>query len=114
MTVNHVIFQTPFGSAAMVYTCAPFQLQKVYLPRQSYTDLIQDIEQDFLISQNGYHSHIDVLIKRLQHYFCGHPITTPWKWLSWQKRTPLQIKTLKETALIPFGEVCSYQQLAKK
>ena len=109
----HVTIQTDFGSLAIVYTCDPFQLYKLYLPRKADRILIDDIQNDFVL-EKGYHPNIDILVDRLKQYFKGNPIDAPWEWLKWQNLTALQIQTLTQTARIPFGAVCTYGKLAKK
>jgi len=113
MKICHAIFQTKFGSAAAVYTYYPFQLIKIYLPRQHLDILMNDLSTDYEIT-DGYHPDIDILIENMNLYFTGHPIQTPWSWLKWDSMTPLQIRTLKQTAQIPYGAVCSYKNLAQK
>jgi methylated-DNA-[protein]-cysteine S-methyltransferase len=113
MHFSHVKIQTDFGTVAIVYTCDPFQLYKLYLPRRSVQILTQDIQKEFSVDQK-YHPNIDKLVTQLQHYFKGNPIDTPWQWFSWQNLTPLQVKTLEQTAKIPYGAVCSYGTLAQK
>jgi len=113
MRFSHVIFQTAFGTVAMVYTCDPFQLYKLYLPRVSEDMLEHDIQKEFSPDHKD-HPNIDILVKQLQHYFKGNSIAPPWKWLSWQNLTSLQVKTLEQTAQIPYGAVCSYGALAQK
>ncbi|MBF0451005.1 MAG: MGMT family protein [Candidatus Magnetomorum sp.] len=112
MTVCRMVFQTAFGYAAAAYVAHPFQLHKVYLPRQTRNIVMDDIFNDFEIIE-GHHPNIDILVKHMQHYFQGHPIQTPWAWLKWDTMTSLQAQTLKQTAQIPFGAVCTYQQLAQ-
>ena len=113
MRFSHVIIRTGFGTVAIVFTCDPFQIFKLYLPRKSDRLLIKDIQKDFIVDQ-GHHPNIELMVDQLKQYFQGYPIDTPWKWLSWQNLTQLQIETLKQTAQIPYGEVCTYGELAKK
>jgi len=109
----HVMIQTVFGTSAIVYTCDPFHLYKLYLPRNTDSELINDIQNDFVL-EKGHHPNIDLLVNQLKHYFQGNPIDTPWEWLAWQNLTALQVQTLKQAARIPFGAVCTYGELAQK
>jgi len=113
MHFSHVRIQTDFGTIAVVYTCDPFLLYRLYLPRKSDNALIKDIQKDFSPDQR-YHPNIGVIVDQLTQYFQKRPIDTPWEWLTWQNQTPLQIQTLKQTAQIPYGAVCTYGELAKK
>lgn len=113
MHYSHVRMPTVFGGAAIVYTCNPFQLYRLYLPRKSENLLTQDIQKDFSPDQR-HHPNIDLLVDQLKLYFKGHPIDPPWEWLAWQNLTALQIQTLKQTAQIPYGTVCTYGELAQK
>ena len=114
MRFHHVKIQTGFGTVAIVYTCNPFQILKLYLPRKSDNELIHDMQKDFVKLVQKDHPQIDMLIDQLKQYFLGSPIDPHLKWLSWQNLTPLQIKTLQQTAQIPYGDVCSYGELAQK
>jgi methylated-DNA-[protein]-cysteine S-methyltransferase len=113
MKACHTIFQTEFGYTGIVYTKDPFQLLKIYLPRQTHDMVKNDMMLDFNL-QNDHHSEIDIFIHQIKYYFKGNPVPTPWAWLNWNNMTELQVKTLKQTALIPYGAVCSYKKLAQK
>ena len=113
MQFSHVRIQTLFGWAAIVYTCNPFLLYRLYLPRKSEDILTRNIQKDFSLDQ-GYHPNIDLIIDKLMLYFQGNPIDTPWEYLVWQNLTSLQIHTLIQTAQIPYGAVCTYGELAQK
>ncbi|KPA18514.1 methylated-DNA-[protein]-cysteine S-methyltransferase [Candidatus Magnetomorum sp. HK-1] len=109
----YATFPTDFGWTAAVYSCKPFQLRKVYLPHGTRKALMSSVEADFKIS-DGHNSNIDIFIESMQQYFKGKPIQVPSSWLNWDTLTPLQRETLKQAAQIPFGAVCTYQQLAKR
>jgi len=113
MRFSHVRMQTEFGTIAIVYTCHPFQLFKLYLPRKSEALLTNVIQTEFS-PDLSYHPNMDILVDLLQCYFKGHPINVNIQWLAWKNLTKLQIETLKQAAKIPFGSVCSYGELAQK
>ena len=114
MALSLKTFQTLFGVAAVVYSCAPFKIYKLYLPRKTSEMLLDDVHNDFDDLQESHHKQITVFIADFQNYFQGHPVAPPWEWLEWQKLTPLQIETLRKTAEIPFGDVVTYKALATK
>ena len=54
-----------------------------------------------------------VVLKQLRRYFCKRKINFRVK-IDWQEIPEFTRKVLKETERIPYGEVCSYDEIARR
>ena len=114
----HLIFSTPFGEGALLYSENPFLILQVCLPCKSKSDLIRSAKQmNWEIAGN--HPNAIFVSESITHYFNGrfNPTTwpgPPWEWMDLDRFTPLQQSALKAVAEIPYGQQRSYKWVAQQ
>jgi len=108
----YIVFPTPLGDAAVIYTDKPFLILKVLLPQRHRKDLVKTIDKD-LQGKGDIHPKAGIIVKTIKKYFKGIEIQPPWEWMDMAGLTRLQRLVLKATADIPYGSVRSYRQVAE-
>jgi len=108
----YIVFPTPLGEAAIVYTDKPFLILKLFLPQRHRKDLVKTIEKDWQ-AKSGAHPNALKIAGIINKYFKGTAIKPPWEWMDMAGLTPLQQSVLRATTDIPYGSVRSYKQIAE-
>lgn len=111
-----ILFPTPFGEAALLYTEKPFLIRQVVLPRQNESDNTEPAKQ-IKWGTSKVNSNAGILVQLIMDYFHGRFTdktwpAPPWKWMDLEDFTPLQQLAFKTAAGIPFGQTRSYQWIA--
>ena len=109
---SYIVFTTPFGNAAVIYTDKPFLILNVLLPQKQKKELVKTIEKDWQAKAGAYPNALKI-VEIIEVYFKGTAIKPPWEWMDMAGLTPLQQLVLRATADIPFGSVRSYKQIAE-
>ncbi len=108
------IFETLFGSSALLYRDTPFAVFRTFLPRKSRSDLLTGIAAQGRFPE-GAHPLARKVARSVTDYFKGRPLQIewpPWSWLDLGELTPLQRAVLEETARIPYGKTAAYRDIA--
>lgn len=108
----YIVFQTPLGDAAIIYTDKPFLILNVLLPQKYKKELVKTIEKDWQ-AKAGANPNALKIAGIIEKYFEGAAIKPPWKWMDIAGLTQLQQLVLRATADIPYGSVRSYKQIAE-
>ena len=108
----YIVFPTPFGDAAIIYTDKPFLILNVFLPQRHRKYLAKTIEKDWR-AKSGAHPNSLKIAGIIKEYFKGTVVKPPWKWMDMAGLTPLQQSVLRATTDIPYGSVSSYKQIAE-
>ncbi len=107
----YIVFPTPFGDAAIIYTDKPFLILKVFLPQRHRKYLAKTIEKDWQ-AKAGAHPNALKIAGIIEEYFKGTAVKPPWEWMDMAGLTQLQQLVLRATTDIPYGSVRSYKQIA--
>ena len=108
----YVVFPTPLGDAAVIYTDKPFLILKAFLPQRHRKDLAKTIEKTCQ-AKAGTHLNALKIAGIIKEYFKGTAIKPPWEWMHMAGLTPLQQSVLRATTVIPYGSVRSYKQISE-
>ena len=108
----YIVFPTPLGDAAVIFTNKPFVILKVFLPRKQRIDMVKTIEKTCQ-AKAGAHPESLKIVGTIEKYFKGTTIKPPWEFMDMAGLTPLQKSVLKATTDIPYGSVRSYKQIAE-
>lgn len=111
----HLVVQTPFGPAAVIYQEKPFSITEIVLPRYRQKELRAAIKRGNWGSP-GNHQKALKLSKAIAAYFKGKidpSFWPPWDWMDFTGLTVLQQSALVATAAIPYGNVSTYKQIAE-
>ena len=112
ITMNHYIFSTPLGFAAIVFENSPFRLHKILLPEPDKNKLLKRIPSDSKETRRP-DNNINKIKTLISDYLNGTPVTPPFDALFMDHLTPLQKSVLKAVYNIPYGQTRSYGDIAK-
>ena len=108
----YILFPTPLGNAAVIYTDKPFLILNVLLPQKHKKELVKTIEKYWKGKAKAHPESLKI-IGTIEKYFKGAAIKPPWEWMDMAGLTPLQQLVLRATTDIPYGSVRSYKQIAE-
>lgn len=109
------VFETLFGYCAVLFRENPFFLVRVLLPTDK-KDLLKKKVQKDVWGISGVHPDATAISLAITDYFAGKfPVSKapPWDLLDMKYLTPLHQKVLRITSEIPYGQVCSYKEIAQ-
>ncbi|MBI9076923.1 MAG: MGMT family protein [Desulfatibacillum sp.] len=104
--------KTALGVAGFAYQCSPFRLVQAYLPREN-KDMLPEEIHTMPVKQSPPAEALD-LVQKIVAYFDGAPLDPHLECLDFEGLTPLQEKVLRTVAAIPYGQVCSYGEIARR
>ena len=108
----YIVFPTPLGDAAIIYTDKPFLIINVLLPQKHKKELVKTIEKYWKGNAKANPGPLEI-VGTIEKYFKGTAIKPPWEWMDMAGLTPLQQLVLRATTDIPYGSVRSYKQIAE-
>ena len=108
----HIIFETRFGHASLIYRQKPFAAIKTFLPHKERESLVEAVEAEGC-GDPGSHDKAVIIKKLIIDYFKEKPIQPPWNWMDMDGLTKLQQSVLVATGDIPYGELRSYKDIAE-
>lgn len=107
--MNGIIFDTPFGRAALVYRV---RIHRIFLPTADSLGLEAELAL-FSPSLVGQHpSLITDVVGRIQAYLNGEPVCFSLDSLDLASCSPFQREVLHVIFAIPYGEVRTYRWVA--
>ncbi|SHJ60146.1 methylated-DNA-[protein]-cysteine S-methyltransferase [Desulfatibacillum alkenivorans DSM 16219] len=116
MKKNDAVFfmevETSHGMAGFVYQNAPFALLKTYLPKLKKAQLPKEVQAMKVEPSPAQKAR--ELAQKIKDYFEGSPLDPHLDLLDFEGLTELQIKVLRTVAAIPYGQVCSYGEVARR
>jgi methylated-DNA-[protein]-cysteine S-methyltransferase len=117
MEIQHrnMVFQTLFGYCAVLFRENPFFLVRVLLPSDK-KDHLRKMVQKEVWGISGVHPDAMAIASTITDYFAGKlpgSKVPPWDLLDMRPLTPLHQQVLRITTQIPYGQVCSYKEIAQ-
>jgi methylated-DNA-[protein]-cysteine S-methyltransferase len=112
---RNMVFETTFGHCAILFRENPFFLVRVLLPSEK-KDQLRKMVQKEVWGDSGVHPKAKAVSDFIIDYFAGksNGLKTPsWNILDMKNLTPLQQQVLRITSEIPYGNVCSYKEIAQ-
>jgi methylated-DNA-[protein]-cysteine S-methyltransferase len=108
----HLIFETDFGYAGLIFREKPFILSKVLLPRTSKKLLLECLEKAEW-GKAGSNEKARRVSESIIAYFKGNVIQPCWEWMDMSGLTALEKTVLLAVADIPHGETRTYKNIAE-
>lgn len=106
-------FDTVFGHCAVAYRDDPFRLVRVVLPCATKRQLNERLG-GIRISRGRPPAQVTSLARTIENYYCGRRLSIPWDYFDFSAYTTNQIKVYREVAKIPYGQVRSYGDIARR
>jgi len=108
----HLIFQTDFGYAGLIFREKPFVLSKILLPRVNKKLLLSSLEKAEW-GKAGSNKNARSVSESIIAYFKGKAVQPCWEWMDMSRLTALQKTVLLAVADIPYGETRTYKDIAE-
>ena len=109
--MNHYIFKTPLGHAAIVFEIDPVRLVKTFLPMPAKDDLLRKMPPAST-PVRAVPAEIKALSQAILAYLKGAPMNLSFADLPMAHLTRLQQAVLKAVFEIPYGQTRSYGEIA--
>ena len=106
---------TWIGTIRVDFSPDPFRIRRIWLPGTHHPEPYDPAAQSDSPQLTKYPPcpEMQILEKIIRDYFeFGKPLETPWQWLCPDHLRPLQKQVLQITALIPYGRVRTYRDIA--
>jgi len=104
---NYMLLETGLGWVGVGFTAEG--LWSTSLPREGPMDVLERLEAH---GQLGAEKDYPAVRRDLQKYFAGEKVDFTCYPIDWKGYTPFRRDVLRETAVIPYGEVRTYKELA--
>ena len=110
--MNSILFDTPFGRAALVYHHR--QIARILLPTPDLQVLQAELFP-YAPNRPGRHPGVITdLAHRIQAYLNGNPARLPLELLEFSRCTPFKEQVLRVEYTIPYGQVRTYKWVAEQ
>ncbi len=111
--LESVSFKTPIGDMSVIYSENPFTIYRILLPgnktNNSITSFLCDSSNDRMV-----HEKVTETINLIGNSIKGKPLAISWEWFSWAGVTELQKAVYDQTAMIPYGSLSTYKEIAQR
>ena len=112
---NRIFFlevHTNQGIAGFAYQKSPFSMVRAYLPRPARKQLPEEVHS--MEQEASPPGQARDVARKIAAYFEGTPLAPHLELLDFEGLTPLQEQVLRTVAAIPYGQVCSYGEIARR
>ncbi len=115
---RRVAFKTPIGEMSIIYSENPFILHRVLLPgnttNYSTIVLFPDLSSDRSIQKKVTETANLICNTIICNTIKGRSFVIPWDLFLWEGVTELQQAVYKQTAMIPYGNLSTYKEIARR